>query len=76
MHTMQWLTAHSFARVRGVKARRAQEILSAWFAAPSAGTPRVERVPSRRGRPALRVLAADVAALYAVDLEDVQQLAA
>jgi hypothetical protein len=51
-------------------------ILAGWFAAPGEGVPRVQRVPSRRGKPSLCVLAEDVAALYGVGVDDLQQLAA
>lgn len=71
-----WLSTRAFARLRVLQPRRARQILATWHATPGPCVPRVERVPSRRGLPALRVLAADVAALYALDVADVQQLAA
>lgn len=83
-----WLPASAFRRLRAFASiRRAQQVLAGWEAQwlaydanPPAhfvpDVPRVRRVQGRRGRPALQVLAADVAALYAVDLADVHQLAA
>lgn len=74
---MQWLNARTFGRVRGILPRAAREVLSTWETQQGAeGVPRVERVKSRRGKPSLQVLAADVARLYAVDVADVHQLAA
>ena len=83
-----WLPASAFRRLRAFASiRRAQQVLAGWEAQwlahdadpdaqPAPAVPRVRRVQGRRGRPALQVLAADVAALYAVDLADVHQLAA
>lgn len=74
--TLVWLSTRGFARLRALQPRRARMILAGWFAAPGEGVPRVQRVPSRRGKPSLCVLAEDVAALYALDVSDVHQLAA
>ncbi len=82
-----WLTTAAFKRLRRVTLRRAQQQLAKWErkwaeydAAPTEhlvpAVPRVRRVFGRRGRPALEVLADDVAVLYAVALEDVHDLAA
>lgn len=76
--TGDWLTTDAFARLRCVSRRRAQQVLGAWQRERAAGeaVPRVRTVPGGRGRPALHVLAADVAQLYALSDEDVHQLAA
>ncbi|MDO9016665.1 MAG: hypothetical protein Q8S73_43035 [Deltaproteobacteria bacterium] len=82
-----WLSVDAFRRLRCLQVRRARMVLAAWEAAwraydanpPAAlvpDVPRVRRVKGRRGPPALQVLAADVAALYALDVADVHQLAA
>lgn len=72
--TTLWLSTAAFARLRCITRRRAQQVLAGWRSAPIA--PRVRVVAGGRGRPALQVLAADVAALYALDVADVHQLAA
>lgn len=69
-----WLTTAAFARLRCLTRRRAQQVLSAWHASNTG--PRVRIVAGGRGRPALHVLAADVAQLYALSDDDVHQLAA
>jgi len=69
-----WLTTAAFARLRCVTRRRAQQVLSAWHASNTG--PRVRVVAGGRGRPALHVLAADVAQLYALDPADLPRLAA
>ena len=66
MTTPSWLTAVAFGRLRALRPRRARGVLARWEV--TAGAPRVRRVPGRRGPPALQVLAADVAALYALDV--------
>ena len=72
-----WLSAAAFARLRAIRPRRARAVLAGWEAQRGkASVPTVRRVQSRRGRPALEVLAADVAALYAVDIDDLALLAA
>lgn len=72
--TTPWLSTAAFRRLRCVTLRRAQQVLAEWEATP--GSPRVRRVSVGRGRPSLQVLAEDVAALYALDVSDVHQLAA
>lgn len=85
--TTIWLDVVAFARLRCLQPRRARMVLAEWEAEwlaydadPSAhlvpSVPRVRRVAGRRGPPSLQVLAADVAALYALDIDDVHQLAA
>ena len=75
--TTTWLTTLAFRRLRAITPRRAQQVLAGWEARQGAdGVPAVRRVQGRRGRPALQVLAADVAALYALDVEDVRLMAA
>lgn len=86
-----WLTTDAFARLRCVTRRRAQQVLAGWqrdaerlAALDAAGVlttqmpppPRTRIVTGGRGRPALHVLAADVAQLYALSDDDVHQLAA
>lgn len=73
-----WLTTDAFARLRCVSRRRAQQVLGAWQREREAGAsvPRVRTVPGAPGRPALQVLAADVAVLYGLGEVDVVQLAA
>lgn len=72
-----WLSVDRYARLRALKPRRARMILSAWEGQQGAeGVPRVERIQRGRGPRTLCVLAADVAALYAVDVGDVHLLAA
>lgn len=74
---MPWLTSVAFARLRALRPRRARGVLAGWEAHQGApGVPTVRRVQGRRGSPALQVLAADLAALYALDVADVHQLAA
>ena len=67
-----WLTTDAFARLRAVTRRRAQQVLAAWQREREAGAsvPRVQVVGGGRGRPQLHVLAADVAQLYALSLDD------
>ena len=72
--TTDWLTTDAFARLRCVTRRRAQQVLAAWHATDTG--PRVRVVAGGRGRPALHVLAADVAQLYALDVGDLPRLAA
>jgi len=73
--TTLWLSTAAFRRLRCFTSlRRAQQVLAEWEATP--GSPRVRRVSVGRGRPSLQVLAEDVAALYALDVSDVHQLAA
>lgn len=72
--TALWLSTAAFARLRAITRRRAQQVLAGWLRAPL--SPRVRVVAGGRGRPALQVLAEDVAALYALDVGDVHQLAA
>lgn len=85
--THAWLTVAAFMRLRCLRERRARMVLAEWEAEwlaydadPSAhlipSVPRVRRVAGRRGPPSLQVLAEDVAALYALDVGDVHQLAA
>lgn len=70
-----WLTVAAFARLRRYTKRRARQQLVAWER--KGGTsPRVQRVAKGRGPRSLCVCAEDVAALYAVDVADVHQLAA
>ena len=69
-----WLTTAAFARLRCVTRRRAQQVLNGWRTSDTG--PRVRVVTGGRGRPSLQVLAEDVAALYALDVADVHQLAA
>ena len=73
--TSVWLSVAAFARLRCLQPRRARMVLAEWETT-SEPAPRVRRVPGRRGPPSLQVLAADVAALYALDVADVHQLAA
>lgn len=85
--TAAWLTVAAFRRLRCLQERRARMVLAEWEAEwraydadpaahPVPSVPRVRRVPGRRGPPSLQVLAEDVAALYALDVADVHQLAA
>lgn len=69
-----WLTTDAFARLRCVSRRRAQQVLAAWHATDTG--PRVRVVTGGRGRPTLHVLAADVAQLYALSIDDLPRLAA
>ena len=69
-----WLTTDAFARLRCVTRRRAQQVLNGWRTSDTG--PRVRVVTGGRGRPSLPGLAEDVAALYALDVADVHQLAA
>lgn len=72
--TALWLSVAAFARLRCLRVRRARMVLATWERAP--GSPRVRRVSVGRGPASLQVLAEDVAALYALDVSDVHQLAA
>lgn len=85
--TTIWLDVVAFARLRCLQPRRARMVLAEWEAEwlaydadpaahPVPTVPRVRRVSLGRGPLSLQVLAADVAALYALDVADVQQLAA
>lgn len=85
--TTLWLSVAAFARLRCLRERRARMVLSDWDAAwaahlaapdevPAPTVPRARRVSAGRGPASLQVLAEDVAALYALDAEDVHQLAA
>jgi len=85
--TPLWLSVAAFARLRCLRVRRARMILAGWEvawraydAAPAEhlvpDAPRARRVSVGRGPASLQVLAEDVAALYALDVSDVHQLAA